>query len=422
MDFPSVKVESTSTDYAHPRRPVAVRLLNWMGRAGIPNRYFGELDAEQMVASACAKTGLQDFGDEWLLQPLRILVDAINAEAELNALGRVIQRTRIEGLLTAHLRVQAHMKAHPEVEDTALAPMIVIAGLQRTGTTTLHRLIASDPSMRALLAWEAMNPVPLSSDPDTDVVLRRRQSKMAEKTLAYLSPEFFAVHPVEHDAPEEDVLILDQCFMSQSWEVLMNVPSFGKWLEEQDHGRAYEYFRRVLKILLGFGEGSHWVVKTPHHSEYLDLVLKVFPEATIVLTHRDPLVATTSFLSMIAHGRGVSSDRVDAHRVADQWVSKIERLMRRSIEARRRADADRFIDVSYYDLLKDPFEELRRIYDRAGISFTQEALQAAEHTAKNNRQHRYGRHEYDLASFGLDKESLDRRLGFYREEYKIHYE
>ncbi len=422
MVLSRVKVESTSTDYAHPRRPVPVRLLNWMGRAGVPKTYFGELDTEQMVARARAKTGLQDFGDEWLLAPLRTLVDAINAEAELNALGRAIQRTRIEGLLVAHLRVQAYIKAHPEIEDIALAPMIVIAGLQRTGTTTLHRLIASDPKMRALLAWEAMNPVPLSVHPEADLALRHRQSQMAEKMLAYLSPEFFAVHPVEHDAPEEDVLILDQCFMSQSWEVLMNVPSFGKWLEEQEHRRAYEYFRRVLKILLGFGEGTHWVVKTPHHSEYLDLVLKVFPEATIVLTHRDPLVSTASFLSMVAHGRGVSSDRVDVHRIADQWVSKTERLMRRSIDARCRADPGRFIDVSYYDLLKDPVEQLRRIYDCAGIPLTQEALQAAQLTAKTNRQHRYGRHEYDLASFGLHKASLDRQLGFYREEYKIPYE
>ncbi len=422
MAISRVKVEATSTDYAHPRRPLPVRLLNWIGCAGVPRRYFGELDAEQVVSNARAKSGLVDCGDEWFLQPLTRLIDAINAEAQLNALGRVIQRTRIEDLLAAHLRVQAYMQAHPDLEDTPLEPMIVIAGLQRTGTTTLHRLIASDPKMRALLAWEAMNPAPLSDDPDTDLALRRRQSKQAEKMLAYLSPEFFAVHPVEHEAPEEDVLILDQCFMSQSWEVLMNVPSFGKWLEAQDHRRAYEYLRQVLKLLLGFRAGKHWVLKTPHHSEYLDLVLKVFPQATIVLTHRDPLVSTTSFLSMVAHGRGVSSDLVDAHRVADQWVSKIERLMHRSIDVRRRADPERFVDVSYYSLLKDPFEEMRRIYARAGIPFTQEALQAAQSTARANPQHRYGRHRYDLASFGLDKASLDRRLGFYREEYKIPHE
>lgn len=417
-----VKVESTSLDYAHPRRPLPVRFLNWLGRAGVPKRYFGELDAEQMVASARAKTGLVDFGDEWFLKPLVKLVDAINAEADLNALGRVIQRTRIEGLLAAHLRAQAYMNGHPEIEDTALAPMIFIAGLQRTGTTTLHRLLASGPDMRALMAWEALSPAPLSDDSRTDEALRLRQARMAERMLAYLSPEFFAVHPIEHDAPEEDVLILDQCFMSQSWEVLMNVPSFGQWLESQDHSRAYEYLRRVLKLLLGIGDSRRWVVKTPHHSEYLDLVLKVFPEATIVLTHRDPLVSTTSFLSMVAHARGLSSDLVDVHRVADQWVSKIERLMHRSMDVRRLADPDRFIDVSYYDLLKDPIGELRRIYARAGIPFTEAAREAAQQTAKANRQNRYGRHAYDLASFGLNKAKLDSRLGFYREAYQIPYE
>lgn len=413
----AASARSTSTDYENPRRPALIRLINRLGR-----RAVADLDVEQMLTRARAKTGLADYGDEWFLPALRVLVDSINSEANLNAVGKLIQRTRIEDMLAARLRVQAYLTKHPEMEEVELAPMILIAGMQRTGTTTLQRLLAADPQMRALFAWEGMCPVPVHQDPKKDRQMRMRQTKLAERALAYLSPEFFAVHPIEHDAPEEDVLLLDQCFMSQSWEVLMNVPSYAQWLEQQDHTPVYEYLRRLLKVLVGTGPGRHWVLKSPHHAEYLDVVLKVLPEASIVLTHRDPLVSTTSFLSMTAHGRGISTDHVNVKQVADQWVRKTERLMRCLIDARRAADASRFIDVSYYDLVKDPLGELRRIYARTGIELSDEGLAAAHATSERNQQHRYGRHLYNFDAFGLVRGELEHRLGFYREEYGIPYE
>ena len=422
MRPPRTKVRATSIDYENPRRPALVRLINRLGKAGVPRQAFGSLDVEQMLHRAREKTGLSDFGDEWFLRPLGVLVDSINTEAELTPIGKLIQRTRIEGNLAARLRVEAHAKQYPELEQVELDRMILIAGLQRTGTTTLHRLIAADPCMRALMAWEAMNPVPLARDPGVDLKKRMRASRVSEQALAYLAPEFFAVHPVEHDAPEEDVLLLDYCFMSQSWEVLMNVPSYASWLEAQDHAPAYEYLRRLLKLLLGARPGRHWVLKSPHHAEYIDLVLTVLPEATIVLTHRDPLVSAVSFLSMVAHGRAVSSDRVDVRRVADQWVRKTERLMRRLIEARQQASPDRFVDVSYYEFLKNPVGELRRVYERSGIKLDQQAVEAARAQSRKDTQHRYGRHLYDLKVFGLDRQALDERFGFYREAYGIPYE
>lgn len=407
----------TSIDYEHPRRPALIRLVNRLAR-----RAVADLEVEQMLTRATAKTGLADYGDEWFLPALHMLVDSINSEANLNAVGKLIQRTRIEDMLAARLRVQAYLTEHPEMEEIELAPMILIAGMQRTGTTTLQRLLAADPQMRALFAWEGMCPVPVHEDPEKDRQMRMRQAKRAERALAYLAPEFFAVHPVEHDAPEEDVLLLDHCFMSQSWEVLMNVPSYASWLEKQDHTPVYEYLRRLLKVLIGTGAGGHWVLKSPHHAEYLDLVLKVLPEATIVLTHRDPLVSTTSFLSMTAHGRGISTDHVNVKQVANQWVRKTERLMRCSIKVRKSADPSRFIDVSYYDLVKDPLGELRRIYNQTGIPLSDEGLAAARATSKSNQQHRYGRHLYNFEAFGLVREELENRLGFYREEYGIPYE
>ena len=409
----------TSTDYERPYRPAPVRVLNALGR-GI-DRLCSDpgLNVAAMLARARKQTGLSDYGDDWFLTPLRVLVDSINGEAQLTPVGRWIQRQRIEAALATRLRLNDLLRRHPEIRDIDLGDVIVIAGLQRTGTTALHRLIASHPEVRAVTAWEGMHPLPLPGDTRDRPRARLRRARWAERGIAYLAPAFFAVHPAEHDAPEEDVLLLDLCFMSQSAEATMHVPGYARWLAGQDHTRCYEYFRTVLQALAWQRPARRWVLKTPHHLEYLDVLLAVFPEATVVQTHRDPAQCVVSFCSMVAHGRGVFSDRVDPREVAAHWVRKIRRMVDRAAAVRAASAPERFVDVSYYELLEDPIAQLRKIYKGAGIPFGDEAFLAAENTLRRNPQHRYGRHVYDPASFGLTAESIERCLGAYRDRHAI---
>lgn len=413
------RVAETPTDYERPFRPLPVALLNAAGRAAGRVGARGKLDVDSMVAKARRRTGLSDFGDEWFMEPLSVLVRSINEEADLTLLGRLIQRRRIEGALATRLRVEDLLRRRPEIRDIELGPAIVIAGLQRTGTTTLHRLIASHPEMRAVAAWEGLNPLPLPREEPGDPHTRIRQALIAERAIAYLAPAFFAVHPAEHDAPEEDVLLLDVSFMSQSAEATMHVPTYARWLEGQDHTRAYEEFRTLLQLLHWQVPRHHWVLKTPHHMEHLDVVLEVFPTATIVQTHRDPLKTIPSFCSMVAHGRGLFSDRVDPREIGAHWLAKTARLVELTARAREAADPHRFVDVSYYDLVDDPMAQLRNVYERAGIPFEEDARRAAERTANRNVQHRYGRHVYDAGSFGLTREEIEDRIAPYRRRYDI---
>lgn len=415
-------VKETSTNYDSPYRPLPIALLNKIGGVAEKVGFFGDISVESLVANAKKKSGLSDFGDEWFMEPLGVLVDAINKEAHLTPFGKLVQKGRLEAALITRLRIQDLLKTHPEIHDIELGKIILIAGLQRTGTTTLHRLIAADPDMRSLVSWEALNPVPLPKEEKGNPKARIKQAQVAEKGLAYIAPEFFAIHPVEHDSPEEDVLLLDLCFMSQAPEATMHVPSYAKWLEGQDHTRAYEYLRTLLKILMWQQPAKNWVLKTPHHMEYLDVILKVFPEATIVQTHRDPQKTTGSFCSMVSHGRGVFSDDVDAKEVARHWVRKVNRLMERSIQVRDESKEDRFIDVSYYDLLKDPQNEVKRIYEFAGIEYSENAVKKVDETKKRNVQNRYGKHVYHLKDFDLSREDIEKQYGFYRERYHIPFE
>ena len=340
------------------------------------------------------------------------LVESINREANLNSIGLAIQRTRLATALTNHLRVERFLTNNPQVSEVDLGKIVLIAGLQRTGTTLLQRLLDSHSQIRGISAADAMNPI-VSDKPR----LRERFTPfLAEQTISYLAPQFKAVHPVDNSAPEEDVLLLDLCFMSQSAEATMHVPSYSKWLEEQDHTRAYEFFAKLLKIQYLKRPSQIWVLKSPHHLEFLDTFLRVFPNATVVQTHRDPLKTIPSFSSMVCHARSIFSDQVDPREAARHWLEKIERMVQRSMQSRSMAHHANFVDVHY------GLDVLRKIYGCANVEFDKRDEASALTCLRQNVKDRFGKHVYGLTEFGLNREIVERKLGFYRKHYAIPYE
>lgn len=412
----------TSTDYAHPYRPRLVRFANAVGKALKRAGFDDELQVDRLLAGARRKTGLSDFGDEWFLEGLQKLVDSVNSEARLTFTGRFIQRVRLEKVLVNRLYIEEFVKRHPETMEVDLGTVLFIVGLQRTGTTTLHRLINSHPEIQGLTAWEALNPVPLPKENPENPRRRKLHAIRSEKAIRYLSPDFMAVHPINHDQPEEDVLLLDLCFMSQSAEATMYVPSYASWLEKQDQTRAYEYFHRVLKILHWLHPSKGWVLKTPHHMEYLSSLLKVFPNATLIETYRDPQKTLPSFCSMVAHARGMMSDNVDPIEIGLHWGSKVERMMDHVVQTRNTYGDKPFVSVSYYEVVDDPISQLQRVYAKAAIPFDPIAETLAKEIVATSPKNRFGRHVYKAESFGLTSEVIEQRFKFYRALHSIPFE
>ncbi len=412
----------TSTDYERPHRPLPVRLLNALGGSSGRSGPSRRLDVDALLEHARRKTGLADFGDDGHAEALHVLVDSINEEARLTATGRLLQKSRLAGALVQRLRIEDLLRRHPEIHEIELGTIILVTGLQRTGTTLLHRLLNSHPAIRGLSGSEVLDPVPAGGMRGRAAVARRLRPLLVQRAISYLSPEFMAVHPVDHAGPEEDVMLLDLNFMSQAPEAMMHVPGYSRWLEEQDHTRAYAYFRTVLKILCWQRPGRLWVLKTPHHMEYMDIVLKTFPDATIVQTHRDPRKALPSFCSMVAHGRGIFSDVVDPGEIARHWCRKTRRMVEVTEAARSGAEPDRFIDVSYYDLIEDPVARLRRLCRRIGIEFDERAARSAGTYIEANPQNRFGRHAYRPGDFGLSEEIIEESFSAYRRKYAIPFE
>ncbi len=408
----------SSTNYVRPYRPLPVKLLNLLDR----NRASGSLQSDALIAQAKQKTGLDDLGDDSFRPALDMLIDAITKEAELTLVGRMIQKSRLLSALIQRLRVAALLKRHPEIHSVDPGRIVMITGLQRTGTTLLHRLLHSHPQVRGISGAESLEPVPINAMHNTRKKSFRMRAKAAERLIAWLSPDFMAVHPIAHEAPEEDVMLLDLNFMSQMPEAVLHVPSYSQWLEQQDHTRTYEYLRTMLKILCWQCPTPNRVLKTPHHLEYLDVFTRIFPDATIVQTHRDPLKTVPSFCSLVAHSRAIFSDHVDPAEIGRHWGRKNRRMVDLSLQCRANLEEVKFVDVSYYDLIENPVSQLRRIYRWAEIEFTDEAEREAGLFLQQNQQHRFGRHAYQLDDFGLSEQWIENNFSEYRQQFGIPYE
>jgi hypothetical protein len=414
----------TAADYRHPYRPAPVALLNRLSRLGavLPGP-LGRLDADALIATARRQSGLHRFDDEAFRVPLGRLVDSIEREAKLSATGRLITRTRLLGVLQNRLRAQALFERNPAILREQVVAPVFIVGLQRTGTTMLQRLLAADPGMRALASWEALNPAPLARRPWHRRDPRIDRAVLAEKGLRYLAPDFFAIHPVEAEAPEEEVILLDYSFLSTVAEATLHVPSFAAWLEAQDQTPAYRYLQKMLQLLQWQARRERWILKTPHHLEWIETLLTVFPDARIIQTHRDPVKTLASFCSMIAHGRGVFSDELDPHEIGAHWWRKTRRMIDRAMVARdaatSRGQGGAFLDVSYYDLVADPMTQVQRIYDFIGRPLDPEVRGRLEASRRANPQHKHGEHRYRLEDFGLARDRVEAGFAAYRERHAI---
>lgn len=418
----------TSRTYDRPYRPRALRAVNralgWLQGAGLGSP---DLSVAGLFAEARRRAGLWSFGDDTLSDRLRVLVEAVDVEARLHPLGRWMFRENQVRILVNRLRMEDAWARHPEIADLPVARPVFVVGLQRTGTTMLHRLLACDPARRFLPSWEAVNIAPApgrgggrggnagGGAPDPRV----RSARFAERAVRYMAPDFFAIHPVEAEAPEEDVLLFDYAVWSTVPEAMMHVPSFSAWLERQDHREAYRFYARVLRYLQWQRPGGPWVLKTPHHLEHLDALLEVFPDARILQTHRDPTKVLASFCSMMAHSRGVFSDRVEPREVGRHWFAKARRMIERSTAARDAHGDGRFLDVRYDRLVADPMAELRRVYEFLGDPLTPSAEAAMRRWLRDNPQHKHGRHRYRLEDFGLDRGEVGRAFADYRARFGI---
>ena len=374
-----------------------------------------------MAAASARNGGLTNFGDPSFRPALDRMLQSIREEAAMTPAGEQMFAHRVLESLSNRLTLEAYCKRHPEILAERIERPIVIVGLPRTGTTMLHRVLARDPRFYTMAGWEARFPSPLSED---DVVHPTRRIEMAKaevQAMIAAVPEVLAMHPLDAELPDEEVLLMEHAFMS-AIDSYGNVPGYMDWLWQQDQTPAYRYLRRQLQFLQWQKRqrgitAERWLLKAPHHIHLMPTLFQVFPDVKVVQTHRDPLQTIPSMGSFAYTLWKIFSDRADPAQAGRQWSGKFARGMQRAMAFRDTVPHDRFMDVWYLDAVARSMDVVERVYPFAGMSLDEATRDGMRQWLAASERDKRPAHDYDMARMGLSAAQLERDFADYRQRY-----
>lgn len=384
-------------------------------------REDGQIATGKLLDDARTSTGLADFGSTHFMEALEVLVDSMNREACLSPAGRAMQVARIGNALENRLRRRALMLAHPEIGDQKLEVAAIIAGMPRTGSTMLQRLLAAAPQATATVWWETIYPLPRDSDGEGDIARRKADAVALMQQMVAASAGFESIHPMDAFAHDEELPLIEQSFISNIPEAMMYLPSYGEWLLGADQRWAYAELIEWLKILQWQDpsrRGRKWILKAPHHLTAVGTVLDAFPDAAIVMTHRRIDHVIASFASMVGSLTGGNTDQDFRHAQAHHWARRLRRNLQSMMAARATAE-HRFVDVHYKALLSSPLSHAEKVFEVAGLEPTTADRAGWQGWLNGNRRDNRPSHRYELADFGLDANELRREFAFYIDAFGL---
>jgi hypothetical protein len=379
------------------------------------------LEPEALLRDACAQTGLDDFGEPTFRERLDVFVGALDREAQLSGGGRVMQYAQLLQLLKNRLLVEDVVKRNPEILDVEITRPMVIAGMPRTGTTHLHNLIAADPTLRSLPYWEGIEPVLAESESPAPGAVdpRHERTDVATSTINLLMPHFVRMHEMTTDHVHEEIQLLAIDISTMLFETSALMPSWRDYYKAHDQTPSYRYLKKVLQVCQWQRGGTRWILKSPQHLEQFGPLTTVFPDGTFVVTHRDPVAITASFITMVTYTARMNVGRIDPHAYGKYWAARVEDLLRACVDDHDRLPPDRTIDVNFRDFMRDDIATVRRIYELADQPFTDGALAGMRAFMADHPRGKHGRVVYNLADFGLDEAERRRALAFYVERFGI---
>ena len=369
------------------------------------------LSEASLMRDARRVTRLSDFGDDDFRAPLARVLESLEEEGWLSPVGRVLKRVDIVDMLANRLRVRREIDDQPSILDDPVRNPLIVTGLPRTGTTLLQRLLSLAPGARPLLTWEAMWPAPFGrrarGDRDSRIRRTNRLVWMARRFL----PGIDRMHPLDPTGPEECTRLLDSSFRWSYFAIERAMPGYAAWLESLGPNAmdpAYRWYALQLQVLQSQKPAAdHWVLKSPAHVGNLRSLLRVIPGARVVVTWRDPREAVGSACSLFSFLYGAAAHAPRLERIGRGVAESLSKDLARGLEVAFE-DPARVRVVRYQDLVSCPVETLAAIHAGFGIPFPPDVEQTARGWLAANPQGRHGTHSYDLATYGLDEETVER--------------
>ena len=377
------------------------------------------------MAAAQQKEGLDDWGPLPFTEPLQVLTDSYSS-AQLNDMGVHILRSGLIHSLRMRLRAQEWIRRHPEITEEVIVSPVVVTGMMRSGTTLLQRLLAADKRFHCAYGWEVVEVAPRldytwAGGPDPRIAISEKREAVSRD----LAPELFAIHPMYAREAEEEIVFLSDAFLSHVPESGADVPGYRSWLDGRDFAPAYAYLHRMLQFLqwqkrqAGGAPAQRWVLKSPAHLGYLDVLRTQFPDLHLVHMHRDPRQTIPSGAGLNATLHAMHSDQVDTTRVGEQWLQRMGWTNDRAMTVRQSwpDEASRCTDIEFADAVADPIDHVARVYEAIGMPLTATAESAMRRWLAE-RPREPARAPYRAADFGLSDEQITERFTAYQKRFR----
>jgi len=381
-----------------------------------------ELDVGSICNQLRRETGLSDFGDDWFWQPLHVLMDALREEASLNNLGAFAAVGQIKKVLKDRLYAQQIFSEHPAIENKSLDRPVIVVGPMRSGTTRLHRLLAADCRFSHMRSFETINPVPKPDFKPGGRDWRWIVARLAMGAVHTFNPTTAVIHPSGPFEPEEELGLLVRSIWGMKHEAQWQVPSYGRWAEAQDATPAYEYMARLLRLIgwaRGDGDIRPWVLKTPQHMLDLPALMRVFPDARIIFTHREPQAVVGSSCSLVWNQMIIHSDAVEPESIGREWLRKTDLQVKRMRKARLSIPKSQRIDVRYCDMEQDWKGVMRSIYSFLDMDIDPALPAMANYMANSGLELHRHPHRYSLEAFGLEAEQVSAQFDSYVDAFDL---
>jgi hypothetical protein len=376
------------------------------------------LTAEAAASAARERARLVDLGpDDWR-DRLELIFAEVDADDNYTEMLRATFYNRAVAALTNRLLIHDTLQRHPEIDERAIECPVIIAGLPRSGTTHLLNLLAAGGAFSAMRYWESAQPVPFPWEPvpkPHTADPRYMRCAAGWERLQRVNPMMTPYHPMDPDHIHEDLEFQIPDIASYNWEWMARMPGWRDHHLAHDQTPHYRYAARILKLLDWRHDSRRpWVVKCPQHFEQLPAIMRVYPDALLVFTHRDPIAALQSIVTQLAYVIRTRERTVDPNWYFEYWTDRVERLLRAYV-----ADVDRIpphqrLDVRFDELTADDLGTARKVHAAAGIEFDGELESNLTNFLTTHERHRYGAIDHDLRrDFGADVGALRERFAFY---------
>ena len=369
---------------------------------------------------ATQATGLTDFGPDDYVEGLKtVLIDY--DQITFSEVGSQMVDGLMTGLLVARLLAQKGFKEHPEFACAPIEKPIVIIGMPRTGSTALHRLLSKDTTLQWLPPWLGNTPMPRPPRDAWESNPWFQATKQGLEQFNQIVPALMPMHPMVADQADECRFGIEPSFWSPGFAFMGAVREYADFIATADATYAYKRFRQVLGLIAG-GDRRRWVLKDPTtHLWAPEVVLKTFPDALFVYTHREPTTALTSLSDMMYAVRKQREPNLTSQQNGREQLRLWGDPVRRTEVVMSSLPADRVFDMHINELSADPVGIAEKIYRHFNIPVTAEAMAAWQHVTTTDARMGHGAHHFKTESCGFTVEEVNEAMGAYVDRYQCLY-